>query len=441
MNPVTLDFIRRWNWVFVIHFAATTLGWILYKEGAKLHFEMLAAVAMSMDFTRGLVRPCLGLPITRTVLARGLWFAVAAVSPVLTLLSMITATGFCLIFRSNGPSWSLMSYHLTISVLLSGTMQFLLTSLPTRPAATLSGRIRDTVIGLAWGLSLSATLWISFMLPAGWDGIHAGGRILLLLLAGLSIASWFTTRSMLVARAETRAAVPASSALRTPSAALSGSGGWMLWFQLELGLLIPMCGMIVIIMGMMEGMARLSSSGVSAAIRESANTTCLTLVLVCSMITFPLFARAVGAARVFRAMPITLGQQALLLTARPFIYCMALFSMFGVVSLVMGRSSGESWHALSIFLLVGSLMSLSQAGMVRFPRFPVAVGMGVVLAPAMVIAMPVLLRQEIPFYQLAAPGGACLVVSWLTNRRWLLKSSEFYRSQRWLAMISKGTNR
>jgi|GEM_PF-5346549 hypothetical protein len=440
MNPVTLNFIRRWNWVFVIHFAATTLGWILYQEGAKLHFEMLAAVAMSMDFTRGLVRPCLGLPVTRAVLARGLWFAVAAVSPVLTLLSMIAATGFCLIFRTNGPSWGLMSYHLIISVLLSGTMQFLLTSLPVRPPATLSGRIRDTVIGLAWGLSLSATLWISFMLPAGWDGIHASGWIILFLLAGLSTASWFTTRSMLVGRAETRAAVPETAVQRTTSAALSGSSGWWLWFQLELGLLVPLSAMFVIIMGMMEGMARLSSSGVSAAIRGSANAW-LTLGLMCSMITFPLFARAVGAARVFRAMPITLNQQALLLTARPLIYCLALFSMFGAVSLVVGRASGELWHALSIFLLVGSLMSLSQAGMVRFPRFPVAVSMGVLLAPAMVIAMPILLRQEIPFYQLAAPGAVCLVLSWWLHRRWLLRSSEFYRSQGWLALIAKGNNR
>lgn len=440
MNPVTLNFIRRWNWVFVIHFAATTLGWILYQEGTKLHFEMLAAVAMSMDFTRGLVRPCLGLPITRPVLARGLWFAVVAINPVLTLLSMITATGFCLLFRSDGPSWSLMSYHLVISVLLSGTMQFLLTSLPVRPAPTLSGRIRDTVIGLGWGLSLSATLWISFMLPAGWDGIHASGWIILLLLAGLSIASWFTTRSMLAGRAASRAAVLETSVQRTASAALSGSSGWWLWFQLELGLLIPMCGMIVIIMGMMEGMARLSSAGVSAAMKGSANTW-LTLGLVCSMITFPLFARAVGAARVFRAMPITLGQQALLLTARPFIYCLALFSMFGAVSLLMGRAPGEAGRALSIFLLVGSLMSLSQAGMVRYPRFPVAIGMGVVLAPTMVIAMPMLLRQDIPFHQLAAPGGAFLLVSWLLHRRWLLRSSEFYRSQGWLAMIPKGTNR
>ena len=116
MNPITRDFIHRWNWLLLIQFAATAIGWIMHARGSKLHFEMLPAIAMSLDITRGLVRTCLGLPFTRDVMARGLWFSVAALSPIITIVSMFLATIFCFMCSMTLPSWHLLSFHLVIAI-------------------------------------------------------------------------------------------------------------------------------------------------------------------------------------------------------------------------------------------------------------------------------------------------------------------------------------
>jgi hypothetical protein len=440
MNPVTRDFVRRWNWLLLIQFAATTIGWIMHAQGSKLHFEMFPAVAMSFDLVRGLIRSCLGLPLARPVLARGLWFAVAAVSPVLTIASMILATIFCMLCSMTPPPGNALTFHLVVSVLLSGTMQFLLSSLPTRPAASVPERIRDILVGLGWGLSISATLWISFLLPAGWDGMGTSSFLVLGLLAVLTVTSWFTTRSMLARRAVTRPAAVSPSITNSPKSALAGSGGWKLWLELEIGSLAPVCFMILIFMALTELMARASSSGVSTAMKGSGNMY-MPLAMMCAMIIIPLFARATGPARVFQAMPITRGRHALLLAARPVIFCLVLVAIFTVVSVLSGRATGEEGRAFGVFILIGNLMSLMQAINVRHPRFPVAFGIGIFLAPAVLVTFPLFLQSGGSVSWLAIPGLALFPLSWLLHRRWLRTSSQFYRSQQWLMRFAAGNPR
>ena len=440
MNPITRDFIHRWNWLLLIQFAATTIGWIMHERGSKLHFEMFPAIAMSRDITRGLVRTWLGLPLTRAVMARGLWFSVAALSPVLTLTGMILATGFCLICGMTPPPLDLLGFHLVVAVLLSGTMQFLLTSLPTRAATTVPERIRDIVISLGWGLSISATMWISFLLPAGWEEIGTGGRMIMSLMAVLSAASWFTTRSMLVRRAMARPAAGTPLIISSAKSALSGASGWKLWSQLEMGALAPVCFMMLFFMGIMELMAMASSQGVSTAMRGP-STTYTTLGMMGAMSITPLMARAASPARAFRALPITREKQALLLACRPVIYCLCLFMVFSGISLLMGRGTGEEGSVFSAFVLIGSLMSLGQAVFVRFPRFPVAMAMGMFLAPMVIISLPLLVHPGKSAFWMAVLGLALFPVSWLLHRRWLRSSSQFYRSEGWLQRLTTGNVR
>ena len=440
MNPITRDFIRRWNWLLLIQFAATTIGWILHARGSNLHFEMFPAIAMSLDITRGLVRTCLGLPFTRDVMARGLWFSVAALSPIITIVSMFLATIFCFMCSMTLPSWHLLSFHLVIAILLSGTMQFLLTSLPTRVATTVPERIRDGVIGLCWGLGISATVWISFLLPAGWEGIGTGGRMIMGLLAVLSAASWFTTRSMQARRAMTRPAAGSPVIISSPHSGLSGPGGWKLWLRLEMDSLAPVCLIVLIFMGINELIAMATSQGVRTAMRGP-STNYTTLGMMGAMSIMPLMARAVSPARAFQALPITRGKQALLLASRPVIYCLCLFMIFSGISLLIGPGTGEEGSVFYAFALIGSLMSLGQAVFVRFPRFPVAMAMGMFLAPVVIISLPLLVQPGKSAFWMAVLGLALFPVSWLLHRRWLRTSSQFYRSQGWLLRLTTGNVR
>ena len=81
MNPLTLDFIRRWKWLLLVQFVITTGAWILHagEPKARLHLVVIVAVAMSWDLMRGLVRAQLGLPQRRSSIAAGLWLSVVGV--------------------------------------------------------------------------------------------------------------------------------------------------------------------------------------------------------------------------------------------------------------------------------------------------------------------------------------------------------------------------
>ena len=81
MNPLTLDFIRRWKWLLLAQFVVTALTWVSHATQPKdrLHLEMFVAVAMSWDLARGLVRAQVGLPQERPGITAGLWFLVVGV--------------------------------------------------------------------------------------------------------------------------------------------------------------------------------------------------------------------------------------------------------------------------------------------------------------------------------------------------------------------------
>ena len=440
MNPVTMDFVRRWRWLLVIQFAATALSWIQPEGRGKLHLEMVPAVAMSWDYGRGLVRSCLGLPLTRPVVARGLWLAVAGVSPVLGLAGMMAAVVCCRIFGMTPPPAGLLSFHLVISLLLAGTMQLLLTGLPTRPAASLSGQIKDGVVGLLWGLSMSAMIWVSFVFPAGWEWLGWGDAIILNILGVAAVASFFTTRGMLIRRAGPGPGTPPACKAATGRYALHGAGGWQLWLGQELRWLAPALFMVLIVMGSMELMARASSPGVSTAIRSGPNQY-RAVGLMCAMFILPLFGMAAGPARIFCALPITRGRYALLLACRPVVFCLSLVLMFTGLSWLAGQGTGQEGRALCVFILFGSLVSLMQAVLVRQALLPVAMGMAMVLAPMVDVSFLILLQSGMPVFWMAVLGAGLLPISWLLHRRWLRTSSQIYRSQQWLMRFAAGQSR
>ncbi len=109
--------------------------------------------------------------------------------------------------------------------------------------------------------------------------------------------------------------------------------------------------------------------------------------------------------------------------------------------MLAGGATGEEGRALCVFILIGTLLSLLQSIAVRYPRFPVAMGMGMFLAPVLVITLPLVLQSGKPVAWVAVLGLALFPVSWLLHRRWLRTSSQFYRSQAWLTRLTTGNAR
>jgi hypothetical protein len=118
-----------------------------------------------------------------------------------------------------------------------------------------------------------------------------------------------------------------------------------------------------------------------------------------------------------------------------------LFFVFTGVSSLIGRPVGQAGRAFCFFFLIGSIMGLMQAITVRNPTVPAAMGMGILLAPAAIVSIPLLLQAEKPVAWITFLGMALFLVSWLLHRHWLRTSSRLYRNHGWLSLFTGGQPR
>lgn len=440
MNPVTRDFVRRWWWLFTAQFAITAIAWTQHdrSRGAMLHLEIFPAVAMSWDLVRGLIRPCFGLPMKRSAVARGLWLPVVVAGPVLTIAAMLLAAAICRLSGMEPPSSAVLTLHGVISFLLAGAVQFLLTGLPTRPDLSLAGKIRDGFLALLWGLCVSATFWISFVIPHAWDKIGTGAAIVLIFLTGISIASYFSIQSMLIWRALPRqGSFPVQLAASASGSPLHGVRGWRIWLGQELRwqALVPF--MVLMVIGSLELMARLSNPGAGSLMTGGPNRYS-SLTVLAAMLVVPLFGMVVAPLRAFRALPVARGTYAALVALRPVVYSLNLFLTCAVFSWAFGRATGTEGRALVIFVFLGSLWSLLQALLVRSPRFPVAIAMVMIASPVAMTTIPLVFQAGAPVFWMPLASALLIPVSWLLHRRWLRTSSGIYRNQLWLMRFPAG---
>jgi len=437
MNPVTLDFLRRMRWLFLAQFIVTAISWTLpAAQFARLHLEFLAAVAMSIDLGRGLIRVTMGLPLTQRQLGGGLWMAVVPLAPLVGVAGMLAGSGLGALTGRLFPSPSLLYLHALIGLLIAGTMQFLITGLPTRQPRTLGEKTGSLIFSTLWGLSMGGGIWVSFFIPPGWERLSPGLYFLVFALAALTMVSWFTTQSMVRNRAATSTvnltAVPGPAS--APLSGLQGPGGWRLWLGQELRWQIMAPLMTFAVTTIMEVMAHLSNPGVAGAMRGSSNRY-LPAGMMCAWFISALFSMASSPARAFRSLPVTRTRYALLLTCRPLCFALLLFFTLAGITFCTGTQDGQEGKAFSLFLLIGGMVSLTQAILVRFPSFSVMMLMAMLLAPCVVFTFPVVLKDGVNTAWMPPAALALVLLSWSLHRRWLRTSSGFYRSQgqmRWM---------
>ena len=228
MNPLTLDFIRRWKGLFLVQFVITAGAWILHATvpQTRLHLVVIVAVAMSWDLMRGLVRAQLGLPQRRASIAAGLWLSVVGAGAGVHLAAMMLGGVLLAPLLGQAVDAGVLGLHAVFCVLLIGTVQFILTGLPAAPPRTLAGQVKGAIFGGLWGLPMFGIFWLSFFAPASWEQVTMGQRWIMLVMGALTVASWFTARSMMLERAMPKLeAVPPRPAVdHRPG--LHGNKGW-----------------------------------------------------------------------------------------------------------------------------------------------------------------------------------------------------------------------
>ena len=442
MNSLTLDFIRRWKGLLLVQFVITAGAWILHATvpQTRLHLVVVVAVAMSWDLMRGLVRAQLGLPQRRASIAAGLWFSVVGAGVAVHLAAMMLGGVLLAPLLGQAVDAGALGLHAVFCVLLIGTVQFILTGLPAAPPRTLAGQVKGAIFGGLWGLPMFGIFWLSFFAPASWEQVTMGQRWIMLVMGALTVASWFTTRSMMLERAMPKLeAVPPRPAV-DHRLGLGGNKGWGVRLEQEGRWLMPVVFMVLMAALFFILISEFIGGGESGTWQQ-VSYQYRSIGMLCVILSAPLVAVSAGSLRAFRSLPVPVSSFALVVALRPFVGSLVVFLAYMLLNWMIGRGTVMQGQALAAWLPLCGLISLLQAVILRYQRLPAAFALLVVLSMTSTL-LPEVMKLALPVAALALLGGVMLLISWRLHVYWLGSSNQIYRlNQGLLRMVGGGGDR
>jgi hypothetical protein len=422
---VFMNFLQRWWWLVMIQFVVTMAFWM--GAGVVIHLGMLPAIVMSLDLMRGLSRSVLALPVARKSLARMIWVSSVVVPAVVSLAAMALA----LLLSSKVP-WSIGVWHCAIAVVFPGLITYILTGLPARPSEGILGKVRDTLYGGLWGLSISGSCFLSIFLQQGSFLLSIWVKGAIGLAAVLTIASYFTVEKMVLQRANRYQAKPAMPSSSRP-AAIELKRGWPVWWKIELRWHILLGSMMVF--GMALG-SLMTFSGSQA--NHSGIYTHLGMFSL--MTLMPVFALGIDSLRGLRMLPISTSTLATLFVLRPLVQSLIISGIL-LASLAIWKIDDIPASGVFLVIAFGSVAALAQAVILRNPRpwlMIVCMSFG---APLMMGVTLMTNPQHGFSWTLLPVAVGTYLLAWLLTRRWIRRSSKLYRPQGWFLRIIGGAAR
>ena len=442
MNPLTLDFIRRWKWLLLTHFVMVTAAWVFHASGVqtRLHLEVVVPAMMAWDLARGIVRVQLGLPQRKSGIAAALWVSVVGLGIGVQVAAMLVGGAVLAPLLGQAVNPGVLGMHMVFSVVMVGAMQFTLSGLTSMaPERTMAQEVKGGIFGMLWSLPTCGVFWITFHAPANWAQVSPLQTWVLATLGVLTVASWFTTRGMVSERAMPKTqAMP----LRTSGnsyAVSRGVTGWRLWVVQEARWQVAVVPVIVVAAAFMSEISQVVVDGILDA-RATGAIQYRSIGILCVMTIFPGGALAAGTVRAFRGFPVRLSRLALLTALRPFCGGLAVFAVFTLTTWLLDRSAGGERQALLAFLPFCGVLSVAQAVILRYQRTPVMI--------VLIFSLSIffsnfleLLRWAQTGVWMAAVGMGLLVFSWWLHVRWLRRGSRICRLNPGFLQIAGGAQR
>jgi hypothetical protein len=431
MNPVTLDFVRGFRWLLVVQFVGTAIGWTMHAAhtGARVHLEILVALVLSWQLTLGVVRTHLAFPQSRAEVARGLWFSVVVVGWAVQCSGMAVGAG--LAFLSGRPVLPhVLAVHGAVSLLLVGTLQFLLTS--HRLFLNLTGvlaKVAAGVLGAMFGVSMWCVAMSALAIPDRFRDVTTLEIAGLVVLAALSIASWFTTQAMVNQSATPRGST--ASARDADARFLSRAAGrWRPLLVQEWRWQLPVIvrgGSILLFIfgfGMLAG-----RGGGTLAPGLAYHPGHISRLM--AVTTRPVEMTMIGTLRLLRTMPISRTACAVLTALRPVLACFVLLACSSLVQFLCQVALLPRTGDLGVVLFMCSLFSLIQAVFMRWSAILVIIVTVAVLTWFCTQGLPVM-ADAIGLGWMFAASGLVLALSIALHRRWLSSASGHLRGHPWL---------
>lgn len=438
MNPLTRDFLHRWRWLLLGQFIATAGLWIGHatRPELRLSFQMIVGVAMSWDLMRGSVRIHLRLPMSRAELASGLWCSVVLVSTAIQCAGLLAGAAIAAALGQPVLT-STLPVHLVLAILLGGTIQFLLTGVPSQPAQNIGDKIRGAFFGGLWGLSLWGFAFAGYFAPVSWSALQPGFGIIMAVMAALTVVSWFNTRAMVDGRAQGNPQLAAAAGTRAERVDFAPRSAWRAWVVQEL-IFQKYVSLIAFLFALLQAGIGLYTRRLTSGPPQDWT---VQLCMICGMSIIPLMGVQASVLRVQRALPVSLSSLALASMARVCAIVLNITGCLLIVSFLTGGGSFLHGRIPAILVLAAGYLCVGQALLIRWTRLPVGIAVAAMLAPLGIFTSSTPGLPQVPPAALVATGLLLLPIAWLMHCRWLRTSASIYRQPAWLARFSGSQQR
>ncbi len=363
MNPLILDFLRRWRWLFAIALLIS-LGTAI--AGMPFLLAPAAILGLLFDGQRGVFSAVRALPVARIDQARAWWFVGVPLLPLLSLpllaigvllFQQFNATGNPPVPQLHAPAplaaplpaevqaerdragfpdpiqaqengqrfitrvkpltqttapWFAACVQAWVALGYAGFCFFLMQWAPTRPAENVSENVQQGVFGALWGISMPGALILFPILPRSPSAVAPWHWAIFMAVPIFVALSYFSAAELLrrrmfvtTAKSSLHPAVPAQSV----STGLTGVPLYIVNFGGRIALFVALiaAAQILVFHWMMQGNARVSNPGLEMRVG---------LMGLMGLMIGAATAESIGM-RALRALPLSTVKLALLLSLIP----------------------------------------------------------------------------------------------------------------------------
>ncbi len=348
MNRVLFDYLRRKAWIFALCGAlilTLTVGQSLSKpRGGELGLAgfvyqlsfFMAALPLSLELQRGVLRVTSILPIGSRALGRAWWWA--GVGAPATLVSVLLLFGVIIRLLAHPEAafpWADFGVQVLSVWLWLGSAFTLLFHLGTGAALDWRQQTKNVLMGVAWGLLAGGCIVFT-----RWIEKHVGAQVVFLTVGFfLTAFGWIRAEQLVLRRATLRVTAPAAEKAAAAPAypdSFRGYGGVSYLLvrtslrAIAFGLLMILVSPLMMLLG--------GTKDWRAALRSSVETGVMPFWFVLMFAILPVLTQL----RFLRSLPISSARLALTLLSAFLIPCLALAAInAGVVGAVSGAEAAQ----------------------------------------------------------------------------------------------------
>jgi hypothetical protein len=417
MKRIVFDFLRRWAWLYAAGFLVATgldvIALFVPSFGAFTPYFLAPMLGplfvLGMDLMRGAGGVTIALPVSARRIGIAYWLVGVCAPAMLLSLALISAMIIAPLLRPPITSgWEQVAWTFVISLLICGSIFFVLTCVKTGPQEGLWNNVGAGLAGALWGLSAFSSIGLKFLLDSRKADAVTMATLAFAALV-LTVLGFLHGGAMVRSRARIRAvrrSSPRTVATAEAVSTQSRLSGFPYLFVESLKFTLGMAAVMILIGALLHALLRVNSMFV------------LYTLLLCALLPSLRFLTGL---RQIRTLPISLNGLAFTLFLLPMLNFALCLTLLALVKTITATGAFDVTPAAVLFS--AAIASLANAVLVRFG--PKLLPFAFVVCVMAIFATPIELFRfpSVAYYAVSA----ALMIAAFMLLRFSLRCSNIYR--------------